>query len=79
MKIKIRLNFSLCTGLAREGSSKYNLKCNLLSKNGRFLKLIENESVMINGHYQFPLRLQRILLDNGLSVMKHMQSLKKRF
>ena len=63
-------------------NNKINLNDDNLSKNDRFLELMEREAVKIDGHYQLPLPLkdkELVLPNNKMPAMKRMQSLKKRF
>ena len=63
-------------------NNKINLNDDNLSKNDRFLELMEREAVKIDGHYQLPLPLkdkELVLPNNRMPAMKRMQSLKKRF
>ena len=63
-------------------NNKINLNDDNLSKNDRFLELMEREAVKTDGHYQLPLPLkdkELVLPNNRMPAMKHMQSLKERF
>ena len=64
-------------------NNKIYLNYDNLSKNDRrFLEVVEREAVRLDGHYQLPLPLknkQLMLSNNRMTIMKYMQSLKKRF
>ena len=61
---------------------KINLNYDNLSKNDKFLELMEREATKIDGHYQIALSLtnKKLVLPNSrMAAMKRMQSLKKSF
>ena len=63
-------------------NNKINLNYDNLSKNDKFLELMEREATKINGHYQIALSLinKKLVLPNSrMAAMKRMQSLKKSF